>query len=268
MTSTEVFSHPLFRWTALVVGVALVVEAGGLVLRRGRAVPWGELTADLVIFFVGEGLRFAMRGVFLGVYGALAAYAPWRLGSGVGVVVACFLGVDLLLYAWHRLLHRWPLGWALHSVHHTGETFALPLAGRLPWPLRLVDDLVTAPLVLLGFEPLLVYLCLAVSFVAQVFAHAAFVGRLGWLDAVLNTPSNHRVHHHAAGPGQQRNFGAALVVWDRLFGTYQRETGPARFGVEGVPSVENPLVVQGQGLVRWWRGRRARDEATPVSRQP
>lgn len=258
MTSAALFSHPLFRWAALVVGVALLLEAAWLVARRGRAVPWGELTADLVIFFVGEGLRLAMRGGFLGVYGALAAIAPWRLEVDLPTAVACFLGVDLLLYLWHRLLHRWPLGWALHSVHHTGQTFALPLAGRLPWPLRLVDDLVTAPLVLLGFEPLLVYLCLAVSFVVQFLAHAAFVGRLGPLDAVLNTPSNHRVHHHAEGPGQRRNYGAALVVWDRLFGTYQREAGPARFGVEGVPSVANPLVVQGQGLARWWRARRAR----------
>jgi sterol desaturase/sphingolipid hydroxylase (fatty acid hydroxylase superfamily) len=251
-----VFGHPLFGWLALVVGVAVLAESLWLLVTRARSTDWPELATDLVTFFVGEGLRVAMRGVFLGVYVALWELAPWRLPTSALTAVACFLGVDLLLYLWHRLLHRWPLGWALHSVHHTGATFALPLAGRLPWPLRLVDDLVTAPLVLLGFEPLLVYLCLAVSFVVQFLAHAGGVGRLGPLELVLNTPSNHRVHHHAEGPGPQRNFGAALIVWDRLFGTYAEEAGPARFGVTGVPSVVNPFVVQGQGLVRWWRARR------------
>lgn len=252
MTPDDVFTHPLFRWLAVAVGGAVLVEATWLVLRRRHETPWGELSADLVTFFVGEGLRVAMRGVFIAVYAVLWARAPWRLETTALTAAACFLGVDLLLYLWHRFLHRQPLGWALHSVHHTGRVFALPLAGRLPWPLRLVDDLVPAPLVLLGFEPLLVYLCLAVSFAVQFLAHAGGVGTLGPLDAVFNTPSNHRVHHHAEGPGQRRNFGAALIVWDRLFGTYQPETSPAPFGVEGTPPSSNPLRIQVQGLLRWW----------------
>ncbi len=240
---------------AMMVGVGVVLESVWLLVTRRAALAWGELSADLVIFFVGEAVRFAMRGVFLFAYVALASLVPWRLEVSVLSALACFVLVDLLLYLWHRLMHRWRFGWALHSVHHSGHTFALPLAGRLPWPLRFVDDLVPLPLVLLGFDPALIYLCLAVSFVVQVFAHAAKVGPLGPLDLVFNTPANHRVHHHLEGEGQQRNFGAALIVWDRLFGTFVRGDGArVPVGVKGYDGDSvNPLAIQLEGLAKWWR---------------
>lgn len=250
------FSHPLFAVLAGVVGVGMLLESAWLAVTQWRTLRWLELSADLVIFFVGELIRLAMRGVFLFVYLGLASLVPWRLPINPATALACFLLVDLLLYAWHRLLHVTRLGWALHSVHHTGEVFALPLAGRLPWPLRFVDDLITAPLVLVGFDVQLIYLCLGVSFVLQVFSHAATVGPLGPLELVLNTPTNHRVHHHREGEGQLRNFGAALIVWDRLFGTFLRPPAEAQpVGVAGFPDTVNPLTIQLHGLLAWVKGR-------------
>lgn len=239
------FLHPLFGVLAVVVGVAVVLESVWLLVTRRAAVAWPELSGDLLIFFVGELIRLSMRGAFLFVYVALGSLVPWRVETSWASAVGCFLLVDLLLYAWHRWLHATRVGWGLHAVHHAGETYALPLAGRLPWPLRFVDDLVTAPLVLLGFAPQLIYLCLAVSFVVQFLAHAATVRTLGPLDLVLNTPANHRVHHERDGVGQQRNFGAALIVWDRLFGTFVRGDGvPRPVGVVGVTARFNPLFVR------------------------
>lgn len=246
----ETFTHPLYAGLALVVALAVFAESAWLLLRRWERTRWLELSADLFIFFVGEAIRFAMRAPFLVVYVVLASLVPWRLAVTWWSAALCFVLVDALLYGWHRLLHVTRVGWAFHSVHHTGREFALPLAGRLPWPLRFVDDLIPAPLVLLGFEPALIYLCLAVSFVVQVLAHAAAVKTLGPLDAVLNTPANHRVHHHLEGDGQLKNFGAALMMWDRLFGTFERGDGEARpVGVKslGDPGA-NPLTIQLAGL--------------------
>lgn len=247
------FSHPLLPVLAGVVGGGMLLESAWLAATQWRTLRWLELAADLIIFFVGELIRLGLRGAFLFVYVSLAALVPWRLPTTPVTALACFLLVDLCLYAWHRALHQSKLGWALHSVHHTGETFALPLAGRLPWPLRFVDDLITAPLVLLGFDPALIYLCLGVSFVVQVLAHAAAIGPLGPLELVFNTPANHRIHHHRDGDGQLRNFGAALIVWDRLFGTFVRGDGqPHPVGVAGFDGSVNPLTIQLHGLRLWW----------------
>ena len=208
------FSHPLFAGLALLAGLALVLESIWLLWRYRLSVRWTEQAVNLATFLVGEAIRFAMRGLFLATFFALSSFAPLHVGFSPLAALLCFLGVDLLLYGWHRFLHLHPLGFALHSVHHTGRTFSLTLGGRLPWPLRLVDDLVCLPMALLGFDPLLIYLCMASSFAVQFLAHAHGVGRLGPLDWLFNTPSNHRVHHHARGAGQQRNFGAALMLWD------------------------------------------------------
>ena len=257
MTPEAVFSHPLFTRLALLVWGGMLVESLWLLYRHRLEHPWGEQAANLFILLVGGALRISVRGVFLMVFVAASAFAPVHWGTSALSAMTCFLCVDLIFYAWHRALHHHPFGFALHSVHHSGHTFSLSLAGRLPWPLRLVDDFVCLPLVLLGFEPLLVFLCMGVSFAAQYLVHTNAIGKLGPLDLVFNTPSNHRVHHHAQGPGQQRNFGATLVVWDRLFGTYQKEEGPVPFGIEGVPSSHNPFEIQVQGFRKFFAARRA-----------
>lgn len=235
----------------------MAIESVLLLHRHRLAHPWGEQAANLFILIVGGALRISVRGLFLAAFVAVSALAPVHWENSPLSAALCFLGVDFIFYAWHRYLHHHPLGFALHSVHHSGHTFSLSLAGRLPWPLRLVDDFVCLPLLLLGFSPLLVFLCMGVSFAAQYLVHTKLIGKLGPIDWLFNTPSNHRVHHHAQGAGQQRNFGAALMLWDRMFGTYQAEEGPAPFGIEGVPSSTNPFEIQLQGFRRFFAQRKA-----------
>jgi sterol desaturase/sphingolipid hydroxylase (fatty acid hydroxylase superfamily) len=239
-------------YLALLVWGGMLFESLVLLYRHRLSMEWGEQAANLFILIVGGALRLSVRGVFLVVFVAVSALAPVHWETSPWSAVLCFLGVDLIFYGWHRFLHHHPLGFALHSVHHTGHTFSLSLAGRLPWPLRLVDDFVCLPLVLVGFSPLLVFLCMGVSFAAQYLVHTNLVGKLGPLDWLFNTPSNHRVHHHAHGEGQQRNFGAALMVWDRLFGTYQAEEGPVPFGLVDVPASHNPFEIQLAGFRRYF----------------
>ncbi len=256
MTPDEGFSHPLFTCLALLVFGAVAVESVFLLYRHRLAYNWGELSANLVILIVGGGLRVLVRGMFVVVFVAVAKFAPVHWESSAFSAVACFLGVDLIFYWWHRFLHHNPFGFAIHSVHHSAQTYSLSLAGRLPWPLRLVDDFMCLPMALLGFEPLLIFMCMGVNFAVQYLVHTELVGRLGPVDWLFNTPSNHRVHHHAIGPGMQRNFGAALMVWDRLFGTYQREEGPVPFGIDGVPNSQNPFEIQWQGFRRFFAQRK------------
>ena len=137
-------------WLALAVWGGMAIESVLLLGRYRLAHPWGEQAANLFILIVGGALRISVRGLFLAGFVAVSALAPVHWADSPVSAVLCFLGVDFIFYAWHRYLHHHPFGFAFHSVHHTGHTFSLSLAGRLPWPLRLVDDFVCLPLLLAG----------------------------------------------------------------------------------------------------------------------
>lgn len=134
-----------------------------------------------------------------------------------------FLGYDFCYYWAHRAHHRVALLWASHVVHHSGEDFNFGLALRQSVTGQLTFWIFFIPLAFLGL-PLEVYLSIAfVQLIYQFFIHNEFVGALGWLEYVLVTPAQHRIHHSRNVPYLDKNYGDFLVVWDRLFRTYARE---------------------------------------------
>jgi len=167
--------------------------------------------------------------------------------------VALFLLQDFCYYWMHRADHRVRWLWATHSAHHSSTALNLSAAFRLGWTARLsVAPVFFAPLVLIGFSPVIVGAALAANLLYQFWLHAAWLPRLGVLEWVLNTPAHHRVHHAANPEYIDRNFGGVLIVFDRWFGTFAAEQPQIeiRYGlVDAVPSY-NPIAI---GL-REWRG--------------
>lgn len=130
------------------------------------------------------------------------------------------MGVDLAYYWAHRCLHVFHLGWAAHSVHHSGEDYNLPTALRQGVLQPLMTWIFSLPLALVfPAESILVHLQLNTLY--QFWIHSEFCGRLGWLEYLVNTPFHHRVHHRPPG---NCNYAGVLIVWDRLFKTYITET--------------------------------------------
>jgi len=130
------------------------------------------------------------------------------------------MGVDLASYWAHRCLHVFHLGWAAHSVHHSGEDYNLPTALRQGALQPLMTWIFSLPLALFfPAESILVHLQLNTLY--QFWIHTEFCGRLGWLEFLFNTPFHHRVHHRPPG---NCNYAGVLIVWDRLFKTYSTET--------------------------------------------
>ncbi len=155
-----------------------------------------------------------------------------------------FLAVEFAYYWFHRWSHTIRWLWASHAVHHSAEEFTLPAAMRLGWTSALSGGwLVFAPLVLLGWHPVIVAGLLAFNLPYQFLLHTEVVGRLGVLERVLNTPSHHRVHHASNPCYIDRNFGGVLVVFDRWFGTYAEELpqDPCRYGLVKPLHSYNPL---------------------------
>jgi sterol desaturase/sphingolipid hydroxylase (fatty acid hydroxylase superfamily) len=164
----------------------------------------------------------------------------------------------VLLYFWHRALHETELGWAFHSVHHSGRAFNVSLGVRISWLQRSMDDIVYLPLTLLGFEPLLVLAMVALNRLSQYWVHTEMIGKLSWLDPWLNTPSNHRVHHALQRGGVRANYGSNLMLWDRCFGTYNSERAQTAYGTDAHEPKLNPLHIQFVGLFDYVRRRSQR----------
>jgi sterol desaturase/sphingolipid hydroxylase (fatty acid hydroxylase superfamily) len=227
-------------------------------VRRGHTHAWPELSANLFIYVVDTSIRLATWPARLGLFALVYAWSPLRLPTTALSAAVCYFGVDLSLYFYHRVLHETELGWALHSVHHTGRDFNLSLGVRINWLQRAIDDVVYLPLAVLGFEPLLVLAMVAFNRLSQYWVHTEMIGRLPLLDAVLNTPSNHRVHHEVAAGGVRFNYGSNFVIWDHCFGTYHRERDPIVFGTDAGNLGANPFVIQLAGLTDYVRRRFAR----------
>jgi len=169
----------------------------------------------------------------LAVYALLFAYvAPWQLPVDAWWTwVLAIVGVDLLFYWAHRVAHRVRLVWATHQAHHSSAQLNFATALRQKWN-NSHELVIWAPLPLLGVPPVLVFFGFSVSLVYQFFVHTERIRTL-WrpIELVFNTPSHHRVHHGSDPEYLDRNYGGILIVWDRLFGSFQPELHRPTYGL-------------------------------------
>ena len=188
-----------------------------------------------------------MGGVAAVALGGLAVTTTWAwrttpdrfwrrrlvgdLGRGPLAVALAVFGWDFVYYWNHRFMHESRYMWADHVVHHSSEHYNLSTALRQP----VADVLGTfAPygvLCLFGISPELILTARGVNLLYQFWIHTEAIGRLGPPEAVLNTPSHHRVHHGSNRQYLDRNHGSILIVWDKLFGTFEPEGEPVVYGL-------------------------------------
>ena len=153
------------------------------------------------------------------------------LGPGPTALAAAVVGWDFLYYWNHRFMHTSRYMWAVHEVHHSSERYNLSTALRQPVADALGTTLPYGTLCLLGIAPELITTARGVNLLYQFWIHTETIGRIGRAEAVLNTPSHHRVHHGSNREYLDRNHGSILIVWDRLFGTFEPEDEPVRYGL-------------------------------------
>ncbi len=169
--------------------------------------------------------------------GVVFALATWVWGFrlfDIGYAwywfVVAFVLDDLAYYWFHRSAHRVRWFWASHVIHHSSQHYNLSTALRQTWTgFFSLAFLFRLPLFLIGFPPAMVFFVAALNLVYQFWIHTEVVGRL-WrpIEAVMNTPSHHRVHHATNARYLDRNYAGVFIVWDRLFGTYEPEIAEER----------------------------------------
>ena len=186
--------------------------------------------------------------------------------SGLGLWLLAALAFDFCYYWSHRFGHEMSILWAQHAVHHQSEDYNLSTALRQTSSGFLFTWIFYVPLFLFGM-PFEVYVTVsAVSLIYQFWVHTQHIQKLGWFDRVFVSPSNHRVHHAQNQIYIDKNYGGTLILWDRLFGTFQAELDeePVVFGIRKPLASWNPIWANLQVYSYLWfdavRARRWRDK--------
>ncbi len=179
-----------------------------------------------------------------GDYGPMGVLSMWALA---------FVGLDFLYYWWHRWSHEINFLWASHVVHHQSEDYNLAVALRQAWLTGFTSTVVYLPLAILGVPPEIYVISVSLSLLYQFWIHTELVGKLGIFEWVLNSPSHHRVHHGINPQYIDKNHGAILIVWDRLFGTFVDENEPVFYGTVKPLDSFNPIWANLHGWVHLWK---------------
>lgn len=215
---------------------------------------WNNRDAAANIFITGGYLFGELLvgsfhvALFAGLHATLCLV---DLGQGLVGWAIAFLLYDLAWYIDHRIGHRVGLFWAMHQTHHSSNEYNMTVASRGSWlDLTFLNRPAFLLLPLFGFTPVHFMAIKALTNIWGIAQHTQMVDRLGPLEGLIATPSNHRVHHGCDPKYLDRNYGEVLIVWDRLLGTYQREEEPPTYGVTERLESYNPAVIETEGW-RW-----------------
>jgi sterol desaturase/sphingolipid hydroxylase (fatty acid hydroxylase superfamily) len=233
---------PLFVLTVL--GEIVLARLGWLKSRYETKDTAVSLLMGLVSTLAGLPLAAVIAGVGLWAWHhrlfTIPTEAWWAW-------IAVFLLEDVTYYWFHRISHERRVWWASHVNHHSSQHYNLGTALRQTWTGEVAGTwLLWVPLMGLGFPPWMVATQKGISLVYQYWVHTEAIGRMpGWFEAVFNTPSHHRVHHARNPRYLDRNYAGILIVWDRLFGTFQPELAEeaCRYGLVHNLGTFNPLRV-------------------------
>jgi sterol desaturase/sphingolipid hydroxylase (fatty acid hydroxylase superfamily) len=233
---------------------AIVLEAflGARGVIRARY-EWKDTLASLSMRAGNVVVNILMTGIMFG--GLLWAYERRIVSfemSAVAWVVLFFLD-DFTYYWFHRVSHECRFWWAAHVNHHSSLHYNLSTAARQPWTGILVGTWMPWMLLgFLGFTPTAILTMQSINLFYQFWLHTEAVGRLPrWIEAVFNTPSHHRVHHASNPRYLDRNYAGVLMIWDRLFGSYEpeRDDDPPVYGILHNIDTYNPLRI---AFHEWW----------------
>jgi len=196
----------------------------------------GNLATDLLFGFISLGiLLLAWR------------FRLFDLGHSLPVIILALIAQDFVYYWKHRIAHRVRWFWSAHVVHHSSEHYNLTTALRQPWNNHFTGHiLLSIPLVLLGFHPLLIAFVASLNLLYQFWIHTEAIDKMpNWFEAVLNTPSHHRVHHGTNPQYLDMNYAGILIVWDKLFGTFvpEQEDVVIAYGVVKPIETFNPAKI-------------------------
>ena len=237
-----VYSIPIFF---LLIGLELL-------LARMRGLAYYRFNDSITNLSCGIGSQ--VSGLFIkfltvGGYIAIYNYSPLKgkIPSNPITWLLLFIGVDFFYYWFHRAAHEVSLLWGSHVVHHQSEEYNLTVALRQAWLQGAFGWVFYLPLAFMGFDTPMFLTIASIQTLYQFWIHTKLIGRMPrWFEYVFNTPSHHRVHHGVNPIYIDRNHGGTLIIFDRLFGTFQEEEEEVVYGITTQPCSWNPILLNFQ----------------------
>lgn len=227
--------------------VLIALEVAFCLKQRNGYYEFQDSVASLGTAIINQCVNVAVALVWYPVLGWLASHGLFRVEANLWTGLALFLGVDFLFYWFHRFGHRTNVGWAAHMPHHSTEELNYAVALRASVTQRFFSFFFYWPLALVGFPAEWVIAMVAFHLVLQLLPHTRVVPKLpAFIESWMNTPSHHRVHHARNERYLDKNYGGFLILWDKLFGTFEPETEECRYGVTSPPNTWDPAFINFQ----------------------
>jgi sterol desaturase/sphingolipid hydroxylase (fatty acid hydroxylase superfamily) len=234
-------STPLY---VIIIGVEVLLSN----YRHRKVYSWKDTAANLYLMLLNSAIDLLFRGTYLVI---LDYFYRHQIFSFSHVVVYWFMLVileDFLYYWLHRFDHEIRLFWAVHVTHHSSEYMNFTVGFRSSVFQPLYRFIYFIPLALMGFHPLDIVFIYSATQIWGIFVHTEMINKMGWLEYILVTPSHHRVHHASNAKYLDKNMGMFLIIWDKLFGTFQPELPeeayqPIKYGLTKPLEKETPTTI-------------------------
>ncbi|WP_299698602.1 sterol desaturase family protein [uncultured Tateyamaria sp.] len=238
--------------------IAIAIELAWIVIKhRGGRYETRDAVTSLIMGAGSVASGIILGFIAWGFFMWLWAITPFDLGTGIWVVLICFVLDDLRYYWVHRFGHRIRWVWASHVNHHSSQHYNLTTALRQTWTGTFTFMMVVrAPLILLGFHPAMVLFVGGLNLIYQFWIHTEAIGKLPrWVEAVMNTPSHHRVHHGRNARYLDANYAGVFIIWDKMFGTFVPELDSEKpdYGLVQNIGTFNPIRVAFHEWVGIWK---------------
>lgn len=203
----------------IIIGLELVLSN----IRHLKVYKVADTVTNVYLMLLNAGIDLLFRVVYLAVLNYFYQHSLITPLHGFVSWLALLLMEDFLYYWLHRFDHEIRLFWAVHVTHHSSETMNFTVGFRSSVFQPLYRFIYFIPLAWLGFAPIDILFIYAATQIWGILVHTQFIRKMGWLEYLMVTPSHHRVHHGANPRYLDKNMGMLLIIWDKLFGTFQPE---------------------------------------------
>ncbi len=196
-----------------------------------------SLSIGLVNIILNSFMKIVIFIVFLFFYNLSPLHIPITWWS----FILCFIALDFFRYWAHRIAHEQRFWWSTHVVHHSSEHYNFSVSFRLSWTQNL-KIIFFLPVILMGFHPLVFLIIHQLEVLYQFWLHTELIKKLPKpIEFIFTTPSHHRVHHSTNEKYIDKNYGSTLIIWDRIFGTFQEEDEQPIYGITKPVKSYNPV---------------------------
>jgi sterol desaturase/sphingolipid hydroxylase (fatty acid hydroxylase superfamily) len=227
----------------LIIGIEILLSH----FQHRKLYTFKNTISNIYLMLLNGGIDLLFRVVYVSmVFSFFYQYKIFNWSHGFWYWFSLLIAEDFLYYWLHRFDHEIRFFWATHITHHSSEKMNFTVGFRSSVFQPLYRFIYFLPLPLLGFEPWDIVFIYAATQIWGIFVHTELIKKMGWLEYILVTPSHHRVHHSSNPKYLDKNMGMFLIIWDKLFGTFQKELDeneyqPIRYGL--TKNIEKPNAI-------------------------